>query len=181
MGADFGGMVVLTAVVIGLLLVWSRLQITWGKVVVGALAVALVVAFVSWLDWQRGPTARTHLGAFVQRILDGDAQDIVIRKAAAAGQSILSPIGIGSLAIGAVVWRLIFRQQLHAPEGTFSTLRTTSVAALATAVLGTVLNDGGITVWCTLTASFAISMVALTTESPTGNRAPWLGKNYWTY
>ena len=164
MGADFGGVLVLTPVVLGLLLVWSGLRVTWSKVVLAGSAAATTVAVISWLDWRRGPAARSHLGAFVQRLLDGDAQDIVIRKAVAASHSILSPVGIGAAVVGAVVWLLILRRLLPALTGAFSTLRTTAVAALAAAVLGTALNDGGITVWYTLTAAFAVSVAALATE-----------------
>jgi hypothetical protein len=165
MGADFGGVLVLTPVVLGLLLVWSGLPITWSRVVGAGSAAAVAAAVISWLDWRRGPAARSHLGAFVQRILDGDAQDIVIRKAVAAGQSILTPVGIGSLVAGAVVWVLLFHRLLPAVADGFSTLRTTAVAALAAAVLGTLLNDGGVTVWSTLTAAFAISVAGLATEN----------------
>jgi hypothetical protein len=164
MGADFGGVLVLTPVLLGLLLVWSGLPITAGRVVGAAGAAAVAAAVVSWLDWRRGPAARSHLGAFVQRLLDGDAQDIVIRKAVAAGESILTPAGIGSLVAGAIVWVLLFHRLLPALADGFSTLRTTAVAALAAAVLGTLLNDGGVSVWYTLTAAFAISVAALATE-----------------
>jgi len=164
MGADFGGVLVLTPVVLGLLLVRSGLSITGSKVVVAGAAAALTATVVSWLDWRRGPAARSHLGAFVQRILDGDAQDIVIRKAVAASHSVLTPVGIGSLAAGAVVWVLIFRRLLPPLAARFTTLRTTAAAALTTSALGTLLNDGGVTVWYTLTAAFAVSVGALATE-----------------
>jgi hypothetical protein len=164
MGADFGGVVVLTPVVLGLLLVWSGLPVTWGRVVAVGSAAVLVAALISWLDWRRGPAARSHLGAFVQRLFDGDAQDIILRKAVAAGESLLTPVGVASLVVGALVWLLIFRRLLPALAGQFSTLRTTTVAALGVAVLGTVLNDGGVTVWYTVTAAFAVSVAALATE-----------------
>lgn len=164
MGADLGGVLVLAPVLLGLVLVWSGLTITWSRVIaVGSTAVC-AVGLMAWLDWRRGSDARSHLGAFVQRIIDGDAQDIVVRKAVAAGQSILSPAGVGSLVIGTVVWLLIFRHLLPTLTNTFSTLRTTALAALAAAVLGTLLNDGGVTVWYTLTAAFTLSVATLKTE-----------------
>ncbi|MCW2812336.1 MAG: hypothetical protein JWP61_2794 [Friedmanniella sp.] len=163
MGADFGGVIVLTPVLLGLLLVWSGLRITWGRVLAVGGASVLAAALISWLDWRRGPAARSHLGAFVQRILDGDAQDVIARKAAAAGESLLTPAGLGSVLLGAVVWWLVFRRGLPPLLGRFSTLRTTAAAALAAAVLGTVLNDGGVTVWYTLTTAFTVSVVALRT------------------
>ena len=49
---------------------------------------------------------------FFQRVLDGDAFNIMIRKAVAATASILSPLGMGSLLVGVIVWILLFRRLL---------------------------------------------------------------------
>jgi hypothetical protein len=43
----------------------------------------------------------------------------------------------------------------------FRTIREVAVAALAVAVLGTLVNDGGVTVWYTLTGSFTITVATL--------------------
>jgi hypothetical protein len=86
---------------------------------------------------------------------------VVIRKAIASAQTILSPLGIGSLLIGAVLWVLMFRFVLPVLESEFSTLRTVAQAALATAVLGTLLNDGGVSVWLTLTSVFSVTVASL--------------------
>ena len=40
----------------------------------------------------------------------------------------------------------------------FSTLRSTLIAVLMVAILGTVLNDGGIFVWLTATAQITVAM-----------------------
>jgi len=160
MGADFGGVIALTPAVLWLVLALSDSAVTWRKLALaGALAV-LVVAAISWLDWRRGP-ARSHLGGFVQRVLDGDAQDIVIRKAAAADQSLLTPAGIGTLIVGVAVWILLFRRLLPSASGDFGTIRPVAIAALGVAILGTLVNDGGVTVWYTSTAAFTITIAAL--------------------
>lgn len=160
MGADFGGVIALTPAVLWLVLALSDSAVTWRKLALaGALAV-LVVAAISWLDWRRG-AARSHLGGFVQRVLDGDAQDIVIRKAAAAGQSLLTPAGIGTLIVGVAVWLLLFRRLLPPASDDFGTIRPVAIAALGVAILGTLVNDGGVTVWYTSTAAFTITIAAL--------------------
>ena len=46
----------------------------------------VAVGLISVVDWARGPDRRSHLGNFVQRILDGDAIDVVARKAVASGR-----------------------------------------------------------------------------------------------
>jgi hypothetical protein len=161
MGADFGGVIALTPAFLWLLLVLADVPITWSKLVGAAGSALLLVAAISWLDWRRGPTARTHLGAFFQRVLDGDALDIIIRKAVAAAGSILSPLGMGSVFVGVIVWILLFRLLLPALATEFTTLHTVAVAALGVAILGAALNDGGITIWYTLTLAFTVTVSAL--------------------
>lgn len=161
MGADFGGVIALTPALLWLLLRLADIPITWPKLVAAAGSALLLVAAISWLDWRRGPTARTHLGAFFQRVLDGDALDIIIRKAVAAAGSILSPLGMGSVFVGVIVWILLFRLLLPALATEFTTLHTVAVAALGVAILGAALNDGGITIWYTLTLAFTVTVSAL--------------------
>jgi hypothetical protein len=161
MGADFGGVIALTPSLLWLLLVLAEIPITWPKLVAIAGSALLLVAVISWLDWRRGPTARTHLGAFFQRVLDGDAFNIVIRKAVAAAGSTLNPLGMASLLIGAVIWILLFHRLLPALRSEFTTLHTVAVAALAVAILGTGVNDGGITIWYTVTLAFTVTVSAL--------------------
>jgi hypothetical protein len=161
MGADFGGVIALTPPLLWLLFVLADIPITWPKLVGAAGSALLLVAVISWLDWRRGPSARTHLGAFFQRVLDGDAFDIIIRKAAAAAGSMISPLGMGSVFVGLVVWVLLFRRLLPVLRTEFTTVHMVAVAALGVAILGTALNDGGITIWYTLTLAFTVTISAL--------------------
>jgi hypothetical protein len=164
MGADFGGVIALTPALLWLLLVLAEIPITWPKLIaIGGSALFLVTA-ISWLDWRRGPTARTHLGGFFQRVLDGDAFNIIIRKAGAATGSVLSPLGMGSLLVGVIVWILLFRRLLPTLTTEFTTLHMVAVAALAVAILGTALNDGGITIWYTVTLTLTLTVAALWTD-----------------
>jgi hypothetical protein len=161
MGADFGGVIALTPVLVWLLLRLADIPITWPKLVGAAGSALLLVAVIAWLDWRRGPTVRTHLGSFFQRVLDGDAVNVIIRKAVAAADSMLNPLGVSALLVGVVVWVLLFRRLLPALRTEFTTLHTVAVAALGVAILGTAVNDGGITVWYTVTLAFTITVSAL--------------------
>jgi hypothetical protein len=161
MGADFGGVLALAPILVWLVLAFSDVRITWARVLASGAAAVVVAGVISWLDWRRGPAARSHLGAFFQRILDGDAQDIIIRKAVAAGASIVTPVGIGSLVLGIAVWIVIFGRLVPRLAGEFSTIHTTAAAALSVAILGTLTNDGGITIWYTITAATTVSLLAL--------------------
>src|SRR5215208_6598113 len=79
MGADFGGVLALTPGVLWLLLSISGLVLSWPKVVAIGVSTVVLATLVAWLDWLRGPAARTHAGAFLQRVLEGDATDVVAR------------------------------------------------------------------------------------------------------
>jgi hypothetical protein len=152
MGGDFGGVIALTPAVLWLMLALSGVKITWPKLLVIAGAALLLVAAISVLDWLRGPDQRSHLGNFVQRVLDGDALDVISRKAVASAETIVSPLGIGSLLIGVVLWIVIMTYVVPRISPDFTTVRATLIAALIVAILGTLLNDGGISVWLTATA-----------------------------
>jgi hypothetical protein len=118
----------------------------------------LAVAVVSVLDWFRGPDRRTHLGNFVQRIIDGDALDVISRKGVASAETIASVVGIGSLLIGVVLWIVIFRYVVPRVSSDFITVRSALIATLVVAIVGTLLNDGGIFVWLTVTAQITAVM-----------------------
>ena len=62
------------------------------------------------------------------------------------------------------MWVVIFRALPHLSADVVAP-RPLAGAALATAVLGTALNDGGVTVWLTLSAAFALSIGSLWVES----------------
>jgi hypothetical protein len=158
MGSDFGGVIALTPAVLWLMLALSGVKITWPKLLAIAASALLAVAVISVLDWLRGPDRRTHLGNFVQRIIDGDALDVVSRKAVASAETIASIVGIGSVLIGVVVWIVIFRYVVPRVSSDFTTVRNALIAMLTVAIVGTVLNDGGIFVWLTVTGQVTAVM-----------------------
>lgn len=175
MGSDFGGVVALTPGVLWMVLALSGVRMTAPRLVAIAGTAVLVVVVISWLDWRRGSGQRSHLGNFVQRILDGDAGDIVSRKAVAAAETMATPVGIGAVVIGFAFWVVIFRLLLPVLVEGFGTLRTVAAAALTTAVLGTLLNDGGIYVWLTVTAVFAVTVASLAVDRAiTHGRLSWV-------
>ncbi len=158
MGSDFGGVVALTPPVLGLLLMLSGVRLTALRLLaVGGSAVVAITA-ISVLDWRRGPDRRSHLGNFVQRVIDGDAVDVVARKAAASAETVFSIPGLVSVLFGVAVWVLAFRFVAPTLAEDFVELRPTLVAIMATGILGTVLNDAGIYVWLIVSAvtSFAV-------------------------
>jgi hypothetical protein len=172
MGSDFGGVTALTPAVLWLVLALSGIKITWPKLLVIGGAAVVAVAVIAVLDWRRGPDRRTHLGNFVQRIIDGDALDVVSRKAVASAETFVSVMGITSLLIGVVLWIVIFRYVITRISPGFTTVRSTSGAVLIVAIVGTLLNDGGISVWLTATAEVTTVLAWFFFD--------WAERNDWT-
>lgn len=155
MGADFGGVITLTPAVLFLALAVSGRRITWPRILLLAAAAVLMVGLVSVLDWARGPGNRSHLGDFVERVLNGDAVGIVFRKGVASVSSVITPYGIVGLVLGVAVWVLILRYVGRAvPDALYATYTRTAIAVLATGVIGTLLNDAGIAVFMSTTGPF---------------------------
>ena len=152
MGSDFGGVIGLVPAVLWLCLVLSGVRITWPRLLLVGLATVVAVAAISVADWSRGPDRRSHLGNFVQRVVDGDALDVVSRKAVASYETIASVMGVASILIGVALWFVMFRYAVPRLRDEFTTLRATLVAVLLVAVVGTLANDGGIGVWQPATA-----------------------------
>ena len=100
-GSDFGGppasipaFAFLTFAVLGVRLTWRKV----GLIVLGTLA---VVSLVSFLDWLRPPEDQSHLGKFVQTVIDGGAGDVIKRKLNqnldilfSSNLSVLVPVGV---------------------------------------------------------------------------------------
>jgi hypothetical protein len=158
MGTDFGGVIALTPPLLWLLFALSGARVSWPKLVIAGVGAVLAITIIAVLDWRRGPGARSHLGNFVQRVIDGDAGDIVVRKAVASVDTIVSPLGLISLAVGIPVWIVAFRWALPRIATAYTTIHPVAMAGLAVAVLGTLLNDGGISVWLTATAAYAVAI-----------------------
>ncbi|MBD8062840.1 hypothetical protein [Oceanitalea stevensii] len=89
-GADFGGPPALLPAFMILALLALGVRLTWRRVLL-VLGVAAVVALsFSIVDWLRPPAERSHLGRFVETVLDGGLLDVVLRK---LGQNLANLFG----------------------------------------------------------------------------------------
>lgn len=79
-GADFGGPPAIVPAFALLALMAAGIRITWLRVV-GVLggAVVATLAFAA-VDYLRPPSERSHLGRFIETLLDGGAWEVVLRK-----------------------------------------------------------------------------------------------------
>jgi len=150
-GADVGGILALVPAFVVLLLGLTGRGVT-GRRVLGALGLAVVVtAVIGIIDWA-GPGPASHLGLFVQRVVDGQAWGLVAEKAAGAWATVANPWGalatVGCLAVilalaGPQRWR---PEPVRLAYRRWPVLGRTVVAVVVAAVLGTLLNDSGIAV-----------------------------------
>ena len=172
LGSDFGGPTALFAGFAVLALLAAGIRLTWTRVVGVLLAGVAIVGMFAVADWLRPADTRTHLGRFVQTVLDGGLWPIVRRK---LGQN-LGPVlsswpGLLALAaailIAVGVWRTSRRSERTGfaslgrwfGEGTLGTLEGRGTlgaavpllrpvaAALGIALgIGFLVNDSGIAI-----------------------------------
>lgn len=171
-GADGGGppalvpaIASLAVAVLGLRLGFRR----WALVGLGVVALFLLVSF---LDWLREPASRSHLGRFMQSLLDGTADDVVVRKAEqnlallreTAPLSFLVPIALVLLAVVLARPSSWGSRALQRTAEVAPTLRAGLVALLICLSIGLLVNDSGVgipAVGATLAVPLIVS-VALT-------------------
>lgn len=151
-GADFGGVPALLVATGVLALPVAGVRMSALRLLlIGSLAV-VVAAGVMVLDWLRPAAERSHLGDFVQAVLDGTALRIVTRKLEQSVGILLDyPVSwIAALVLALVVWAVARPGSAPGrplrPLWRLPHLRSTAWALIACWVLGWVLNDSGIAV-----------------------------------
>jgi len=80
-GSDFGGPLAMVPAFAVLTLLVAGVRLSWLKALAIGVATVLLLALVSVADWLRPPDQQTHLGRFVQTVIDGGAWQVVARKA----------------------------------------------------------------------------------------------------
>lgn len=150
-GADGGGPPAYIPGVAYLILSILGLRMTWQRVaLIGLGSVALFFA-VAFLDWLRAPDDRSHLGRFIQAILDGNALDIVVRK---GEQNLNILLGNAPLTLLVPAALLFVIYVLARPTSWGSrglgkaaekapTLRAGLIAVVITLTIGFLINDSG--------------------------------------
>jgi len=79
-GSDLGGPTALLPAVILLVLAILEITLSLRRLLAIGVGIGVFLFFLGLLDWMRPAESRSHLGKFVQTILDGGAWDIVVRK-----------------------------------------------------------------------------------------------------
>ncbi|MCF2526466.1 hypothetical protein [Yinghuangia soli] len=181
-GSDFGGVLALVPgfAVLGMMLTGTR--ISWAKAGLVALAAVGAVAVISVLDWMRPAASRSHLGKFVQDVVDGEAGTVLQRKIADNLGSFGTPVSF----LVPVLFVLMIIAILNPPKlratalvpayERVSWLRPVLVAMWVTAVVGYAANDSGIQIpsvalLIALPLSCAV-LCAVAAEEPPGSAVP---------
>ena len=165
LGSDFGGPPGLVPAFAVLALLAVGVRLTWTRIV-GVLAVgAVVVISFAVLDWLRPADSRTHLGRFVQTVLDGGLWPVVQRKVeqnvGTVSSSPLSLVAVGGVALLLVLlWRPLRAAARATDGGTYRwlsagtplrrwtadvpMLRPASTALLVVLGIAALVNDSGV-------------------------------------
>ncbi len=169
-GADGGGPPALVPGLAYLVLAVLGLRMTWRRALAVLVGVVALFFLVAGADWLRAPAQRSHLGRFVQAILDGNATDIIVRKGQQNLDILLGNAPLTLLVPAALLFviyvlarptswgsRAMQRSYDQAP-----TLRAGLIALLITLSIGFLINDSGVAipaVGATLAVPLIVSVV----------------------
>ena len=150
MGADFGsGLATIPAFgLLALLVSGVRLRV-WHVLALGAGGVGVVLG-VSVLDWLRPPQQRTHLGQFIDELLDGDLLAVIVRKLAQNVQMLTGYWALAlvvalavALSVAILLPRRLRLQRLVGLDEQHPVAYRVRIAQVAGAWVGYAVNDTG--------------------------------------
>ncbi|MCK0112180.1 hypothetical protein MWU75_08530 [Ornithinimicrobium sp. F0845] len=151
-GADFGGVPALVVALGVLGLAAAEIRLTPVRALLIGAGALVVAALLMFVDWLRPADSRTHLGNFLQSVIDGGAIDIVLRKLdQSLGILVRYPVSwVAALVLVVVVWAVLAPSsrpgRAIAPLWQIPLLHSTILAVLTCLVIGWALNDSGIAV-----------------------------------
>ena len=164
-GADFGGPPALVPGFAILALLTAGIRLNWWRTLGVLAAGAVTVTAFAVVDYLRPADSRTHLGRFVETVLDGGAWQVVERKLAQNVKvlvgSELTLLAVAGLVLVILVLGRTLRKAVVAPDGgsygwlsahaplkrlgtDSPMLRPGLIALAATMAIGFALNDSGI-------------------------------------
>ena len=149
LGSDFGGVVALVPAFGTLWILATGRKLSWVRL--GGLlgAGVLVVAVIATLDYLRPEDSRTHLGRFVQSMVDGDAMVIIQRKLEANVSLLTNSVLTLMVPLVLIFLAFLVRRPSGLLPWTFvrvPTLRAGLFAVLVLGVVGALVNDSGVAI-----------------------------------
>ncbi|YCK33287.1 hypothetical protein ACNF49_04035 [Actinomadura sp. ATCC 39365] len=185
-GADFGGVPAFVIGVAVFLILLSGRRVSVVKLLLVGVGAAALIAAISVFDWMRPADRRTHLGAFVQQIIDGQAWTVVGRKfGAMIGVTVGNwPLTLLSLVALAFLFLVLARPSRWGASALGQAytlappLRAGLLGTLTCAFVGFLMNDSGIaipamalTVAVPLTLAACVRALQLATPTPPAGRS----------
>ncbi|MGL5860597.1 MAG: hypothetical protein ACRCY9_05005 [Phycicoccus sp.] len=153
-GADGGGPPALVPAVAYLVLAVLGLRMTFRRAAAIGGSVVALFFLVAGLDWLREPGQRSHLGRFIQALIDGSADDIVRRKAEQNIDILLGNAPLTLLVPAALLFVIVVlarptswgSRALGSAFEQAPTLRAGLIALVIALTIGFLLNDSGVAI-----------------------------------
>ena len=152
-GSDFGGVIALVPGFAVLALLIAGVRISWWRAALIGAGAAATIGLVAYIDWRNPAADRSHLGRFVQQVIDGEAGTVVQRKLEANLRAfrnyllaLIVPIGFAFVAL--VLMRPVASRAaaLGRAYQRSPTLRFGVIAMMVTLAVGFAVNDSGIAI-----------------------------------
>ncbi|MCL3863244.1 hypothetical protein [Actinotalea sp. K2] len=161
LGSDFGGPPALVPGFAVLALLAAGARLTWPRLVAILGGGALVVTSFALIDWLRPDEDRTHLGRFVDTVLDGGLADVVGRKLAQnlanLGGTWLTLLALGGIALVVLVLARPLRWAASASDGGPFSWLSAGTALTSLGVVAPMLRPGVVALAVTLGIGFAVN------------------------
>lgn len=162
-GDDFGGVIAFIPATIATAILISGRRVSLVKFLLGCAAGVVTISAIAIGDYLRPPEHRTHMGIFVQQVLDGSAGGVVARKLG----SMLRSLGYWEFTIlaacGFIFLFFVLLRPLRWRAGALQmafedapALRAGLIGTLIAVLIGFAVNDSGV----------EIPAIALTVASP---------------
>lgn len=148
-GSDVGGVLALTptAIIIGMFLYDKRVGLK--TVLIAFFATVGTITVAALVDLARPTSERTHLGRFAQSLIEGHAWTTIERKMNASIESFHRPelYVIVLVSIALIVFMFVNREKIFARMmRVYPGVKYLLVPGLVLGVLGTLLNDSGLSI-----------------------------------
>ena len=172
-GADGGGPPALVPGIVYLVMAVLGIRLTWKRGLLVAASVVGLFFVIAGGDWLREPSQRSHLGRFVQAIIDGNAMDIVVRKAQQNWDILLGNAPLTLLVPAALLFVIVVlarptswgSRALQRSYDEAPTLRPGLVALVMTLTIGFLINDSGVAIPA-VGATLAVPLIVSVVVSP---------------
>ncbi|WP_020577962.1 hypothetical protein [Actinopolymorpha alba] len=176
-GADFGGVLALVPGVAVLVAGVTGIRLTVRRILLVGVAAVVAVSAVAVADWLRPAEQRSHLGTFVQRVIDGEAVPVIVRKAEAALSTVTygGPLGWSCIVVYVAAILVVLRPRRFRADALaeayhrWPTLAPTLRAILVTGVVGFAANDSGLAVPAAILMTAAPLVVVAVIRSAPGS------------